>query len=184
MSRTSLVDRAYLRNQSVGGPAAAIPYARYDVLAPQALTILAREVAGDEMRADLLRKDFNLTVTSGTASLTTSLTANEPMLLGSLWLAKITSADSTYPWQYLPDFASLALSRTPYGLIYFTVEGTGLQCTDTTGAISSLSTTATANASFVPLAASLSGILDLEEAAINVLVTLAIGAGQVEPAAT
>jgi|SRR5882724_3345916 len=177
ISRASLCDRSYLRNQSLGGAPASVPYARYDALAPQAMAVLARRVAADKDMADLLRKDFSLTVASGTASLTTPLTASEPLMIQFLQFAKITSADSNQPWQYLHDFTLLSLSRPTFGLIFFTVEGSSLQCTDTTGATGSLSTTATANSSFIPLVATISGIGDLEEQSVQILAEMASGIG-------
>lgn len=183
ISRQSLCDLAYLRNQSLGGTPASVPYARYDALAPQAMAALARRVAADKDMADLLGKDFSLTVASGTAALTTFLTASEPLMLQFLQFAKITSADSNQPWQYLYDFTLLSLSRPTFGLIFYTIEGSSLQCTDTTGATGSLTTSATANASYIPLVASLSGIGDLEEMAVSILSQIATGQPDAVPTA-
>lgn len=178
ISRTSLVDRAYLRNLSRG---VQTPYARYDSLVSQAMSSLARKVA--ESGSDLLKKDFSLGVSSGTYSLTTHLTASEPLLLGFLLKAKITSSDSSQPWQPLPDFAQLSLERPTFGMIYFTVNGTSVIAADTNGALSSLTTTATARTYFVPLPATLSGNLQLEEMAIEELSILAGGQDAGEQAA-
>lgn len=173
MSRTSLIDRAWLRNQSRG--AAAVPLARYDVLEPQSRTLMAQKIANDpsERVRNQLKKDFSLTVTLGVASLTASVTASEPMLDHALDKATVTSSDSTQPWQYLPDYSMLTLDRSTFGMIFFTVKNGSLICTDTLGALSSLTTTATASCNYVPLAATLSGNLDLEELAISTLADLA-----------
>jgi len=160
MSRQSLVDRAYLR--------APLPTIKYDSLVPQAMTLLAREVAADPLLQDSLSKDFSLTITGGAASLTSALTATEPMLIQFLPQAQITSSDSVLPWQFIPDLSQLDLDRPDLGLVYFTITGSNLLA-------SVSSTTATANASFVPLPATLSGNLDLEERAIRTLVALGTG---------
>jgi hypothetical protein len=104
------------------------------------------------------------------------------MLLDCLIKAKITSADSTQAWQPLPDYMQLSLERPTFGMIYFTVDGTSLIATDTSGVLSALTTTATANTYFVPLPATLSGNLQLEEMAIEELSNLAAGMPEEEAA--
>lgn len=182
MSRTSLVDRAYLRNQNT--PAAAIPYARYDAMVNQAMSLLAQEVAANQ--SQLLQKDFSVTISSGLGSLTTSLTASEPMLLLSAPLAPIsdiTSSDATQPWQYLPGLDQIYLDRPTFGMVFYTVNGSDLIATDTTGALSSLSTTAVCHTYFVPLPASLSGTPQLEEWGIKSLADLVGGSNAIPAAA-
>lgn len=173
MTRQSLIDRAWLRNQS--GPAANVPYARYDALEPQARAIMAAQIAADpsERVRNQLKKDFALTVTLGVASLTASVTASEPMLDNTLDRAVITSADSDEAWQYLPSYPELTLDRPTFGMIYFTVKNGSLIAKDTNGDLGVLSTTATCSANYIPLAATFSGNLDLEEAAIRALANLA-----------
>lgn len=176
LSRQSLVDRAYLRNQSLGGTVAAVPYARYDPLVPQAMTRLAKMVADSPMERlrNQLKKDFTVTVTSGAGSLTTPLTASEPLLDNAIDKATVTSADSDYAWQYLPTYELLTLQRPISGLVYFTVIGSSLKCTDpSSGAVASLSTTATLSANYIPLPATLSGYADLETMSIEVLAQMA-----------
>jgi hypothetical protein len=53
MTRTGLIERSWLRNQSRG---VQTPYARYDSLVSQAMANLARRVA--ESGSDLLKTDF------------------------------------------------------------------------------------------------------------------------------
>lgn len=179
LSRTSLCDRAWLLNQN--GPAAHVPLARYDAMVNQAMTLLGEEIANSpvERMRNQLKKDFSITVTSGVGSLTTALTASEPMLDQAINQATITSADSSFPWQYIPTYEVLSLSRPTYGLIYFSVKNGNLVCTDTDGVLGSLSTTATASANYVPLPSSLSGMLDLEDRAITILAKLVAGEAQV-----
>lgn len=175
LSRTSLVDRAYLKNQS--GPSAQIPYARYDAMVNQAMAVVGQLVAAnpDERVRNQLKKDFSITVTSGVGSLTTAKSASEPMLDHALNQATITSADSDQPWQYIPTYEQLSLSRPTYGLIYFSVKNGSLVCTDTNGDLAALNTTATASCNFVPLPATLSGLLDLEELSVSTLARMVAG---------
>ncbi len=119
ISRQSLIDRAFLRART-------LPLGRLDSLVSQAMVELARKVATDDNRADLLRKDFTLTVVSGEASLAAALTASEPMLLPFLPMATIISPDSTLPWQYVMDTAQLNLDRSALGMVYFTTSGSTL----------------------------------------------------------
>lgn len=175
LSRTSLCDRAWLKNQS--GPAAQIPLARYDAMVNQAMAIMAQAIASDpsERVRNQLKKDFLITVSSGVGSLTTALTASEPMLEQAINQATVTSADSSFPWQYIPTYEVLSLSRPTYGLIYFSIKNGSLVPTDTDGVLGSLSTTATVSANYVPLPATLSGNLDLEEQGIATLAKLVSG---------
>jgi hypothetical protein len=178
LSRTSLCDRAWLKNQS--GPAASIPLARYDAHVSQAMAIVGEMIAAspNERTRNQLKKDFTIAVTSGVGDLTTSTTASEPMLDNALNQATITSADSSFPWQYIPTYEVLSLSRPTYGLIYFSVKNGNLVATDADGALGSLSTSATASCNFVPLPSSLSGSLDLEELGISTLAKLVADLGQ------
>lgn len=182
MTRASLVQRAWLKNQAVSG-AADIPLARYDVLEPQARAIMAQKIAVDpseRIRAQL-RKDFSLSVASGVVSLTTVMTASEPLIDQALDRALITSTDSSYPWQYM-DYTLLTLERPAFGLIYYGVKSGNLHATDTTGVLGSLTTTATCNCGYVPLAATLSGDLTLEELAVASLAELAMSGGVAQAA--
>lgn len=175
MSRISLVERAWLKNQN--GSAASIPLARYDAMVSQAMAEMAQEIANDpnERIRNQLKKDFTVTVTLGVGSLTASLTASEPMMDQSIHQATITSAESSQPWQYIPTFEVLSLSRPTYGLIYFTIKNGSIVATDLNGDLSALSTSATVSINYVPLPASLSGNLGLEEMAIATLARMAAG---------
>lgn len=136
---------------------------------------MAERIAADkdERVRNQLKKDFALTVTLGVADLSTFLVASEPMLDQALDKAIITSADATEPWQYLPDYSLLVLDRPTFGMVYFTVKNGSLLCTDTTGALSTLTTSATCSCGYVPLAATLSGNANLEELTIAMLADLA-----------
>jgi hypothetical protein len=170
ISRQSLVDRAYIRLTEKGYQCS---FLRLDAMVQGAMTSMAMKVAvsPDEQLRNELRKDFSLSVGSGVASLTASLIATEPMIGSALQRAMITSADSSFPWQFI-DYTILTLERPAFGLIYFGVKGTSLFCSDTTGVLGALTTTATANASYVPLVATISGKADLEELAIQELVSM------------
>lgn len=73
-------------------------------LIPNAL----RELAEQAMPTNLLRKTFTETAAAGEASLTTSLTAAEPLILEGLRRAAIYVDGFTYAAQYKADRASLS----------------------------------------------------------------------------
>ena len=174
LSRTSLVDRAYLRNLSRG---VTVPHGRYDAMVSQALEQMADNYANDpdeRVRAQL-RKDFNLGFAAGSGSLTPLITASEPFLDHAISTATITSSDSGYPWQYLPSYEELTLRRPTFGLIFYTVKSGNVVATDTGGSLGTLNTTATVSGNYVPQPSSISGNLDLEESAINALADLIAG---------
>lgn len=175
MSRQSLCDRAWLKNQT--GPAASVPLARYDAMVSQAMAVMAQLVAANpnERVRNQLKKNFTVTVTNGIGSLTVATTAAEPMLDHTLNQATITSADSAQPWQYIPTYEVLSLNRPAYGLIYFTVRNGNIECSDLNGDLGVLDTSATLSANFVPLPETISGMLDLEELAIATLAKVVAG---------
>lgn len=175
MSRTSLCDRAWLKNQT--GPAASVPLARYDAMVSQAMAGLGQLIAEhkDERVRNQLKKNFTITVTNGVGDLTTAKSASEPMLDHALNQATITSTDSEQPWQYFPAYELLALKRPAYGLVNYTVRNGNIECTDLNGDLNTLDTTATVSCNCVPLPATLSGKLDLEELAVSTLAKLVAG---------
>jgi hypothetical protein len=115
---------------------------------PIALRSFALMTAAGPNR-ELLRKDFTVTITAGVGDLDASLTDAEPLLLEAIANAEIYSTGGTTPWQFLPDRTQLGLVR-PALFIYYTVEKSNLRTRNTDSSLTSLSTTATVTASYVP----------------------------------
>lgn len=136
---------------------------------PQALRALARQVAYSPNR-ELLRKDFSVSVASGTGDLTTALTASEPLLLECIDHAAIYGTSDTTPWQYLPDRVQLGLKR-PSMFVYFTVDKSTLRTRNTDGSLTSLTTTATVTSNYVPSLANVPSSIedDLVDVVIRIL---------------
>jgi hypothetical protein len=113
---------------------------------PTALSMLAKKVAESKEPSycQLLKKDFSVTVTSGTGSLTTPLTASEPLLVEYLPQATVSTAGGV-KLHYLPDRTQLELDR-PKLLIWYTVDNSTLRTKNTDGSLSSLNTTVTITA--------------------------------------
>lgn len=121
--------------------------------------------------ADLLKKDISLSVAGGFVSLSTFLEDSEPILLEFVKLARITSSDAVEQWQYVGDYGIFTLTRPSLGMVYFTISGNDLYASTDVP----LTTTANARTSYVPLASTLSGNLDLEEQAIKTLAQMMAG---------
>lgn len=148
---------------------------RLYVLIPDALKSLGYQVmnSNDPMVKQKLIKDFTVTASAGTASLTTPLTASEPMILESLKSATMTHSTSDYPFQHLFDRQSLVLDRPSFGLIYDWVNGNTLRTRDTDGSLTALSGTVTISANYVPILTTVSGDQTLEEMLVEELVRVA-----------
>ena len=138
---------------------------------PTALSMLAERVAKstEPSYSQLLKKDFAVTVTNGTGSLTTPLTASEPLLVEYLPQA-IAVTSSGVRLHYLPDRTQLELDR-PRLFIWYTVDNSTLRTKNTDGSLTSLSTTVTITANYVPTLASVPDNLsdDLVEIVIGLL---------------
>lgn len=143
---------------------------------PLALRAFAVMIAAGPNR-ELLRKDFSVTITAGVGDLTASLDAAEPLLLEAMQSAEIYSTGGTTPWQFLPDRAQLGLSR-PNMFVYYTVEKTNLRTRNTDSSLTSLATTATVTASYVPALSSVPSSIEdiLVDVVIRVLMPAPAGA--------
>jgi hypothetical protein len=138
---------------------------------PTALSLLANKVAksNEPSYSQLLKKDFTVTVTSGTGSLTTPLTASEPILVEYLPQAIAVTANGV-KLHYLPDRTQLELER-PRLLMWYTVDNSTLRTKNTDGSLLSLSTTVTITANYTPTIANVPDLLsdDLVEIVIGLL---------------
>lgn len=117
-------------------------------LIPDALKRLAGLVGQNAELAPLLRKDFSVTVTSGTGSLTTALTAAEPLLAKFLPMAYVVTSTGVQ-LHYLPDRTQLGLGR-PMMIPYYTNDEGTIRTRNTDGSLTSLSTTLTITAQYSP----------------------------------
>lgn len=130
---------------------------------PTALQNLAEKIARDP-RPDirnLLRKDFSVTVTSGIGSLTTALTASEPLLINEIKAGNLFVTSGTTPCQWLPDRTQLGLTR-PNFFIWYTVDLSTIRTRNTDGLLTSLNTTITLSGNYVPLLSSVPATLEDE----------------------
>ena len=123
---------------------------------PNALRRFATNVAYNPKTwiRELLRKDFQITVTAGLGDLTTPLTANEPLIIDRTWASNLFVTNGTIPMQPLPDRTQLNLER-PKFFVYYTVDGNLLRTRNLDGSLTSLSTTVTITGNFVPLLANI-----------------------------
>lgn len=119
-------------------------------LIPDALRRFALLVNSSAEMSPLLRKDFSIVVASGVGSLTASLTAAEPLLAECLPNAHLVASTNTTPMQYLPDRFQLSLSRPLGFFIYFCNDQGTLRTRNTDGSLTSLNTTVTATAQYIP----------------------------------
>ena len=117
-------------------------------LIDDALTKFAKVVAEDAEQAPLLRKDYSITVTSGTGDLTASFTAAEPLLVDYLPGAYLVTSGGVQ-LQYLPDRTQLGLSRPSLVPYWINDKGT-MRTRNTDGSLTSLSTTITLTGQFAP----------------------------------
>lgn len=152
---------------------------------PSVLQTLANRVADKTIDRpairELLRKDFSLSVASGTVALTTPLTAAEPLLLEFArgWIvtcATDTTLSRAMAYSYVADKASFQHDK-PLGIGIFTVDGTNLLVMTTTG-VRTTTATYVLHGNYVPTLALLPGSLD--DDALNVGVEL-ITAGAPQP---
>lgn len=133
----------------------------------EALTRVGHKVAlnpDPNVRA-LLQKDFTLTLSSGIVDLTTHVTASEPMLIEYIRKGTLTHSSSSYPLQWLPDKASLSLSR-PTDFIYYCVDGLTLR-TLANNSLTSLTGTINARVNHVPLITTISTKPSLEDLLVD-----------------
>ena len=151
---------------------------RLYVLIPDALKSLSYRVmnSDDPVLRQKLIKDFSVTATSGTAPLTTPLTASEPMIWEGLSKSTMMHSSSVYPFQHLPDRTSLIIDRPRFGLIYDWVDGSTLRTKDTSGSLTGLTGTVTISGSYIPVITTVSGNADLEEMLVEDLTRIAVTA--------
>jgi hypothetical protein len=104
----------------------------------------------------LLRKDFTITVSSGTGSLAAAFADAEPPLLGALPSAYMSTSSGAV-MQNLPDRQQLSLTR-PLGFYVYWINDNGtLRTRNTDGSLTSLSTTVTGTVNYVPAITSING---------------------------
>jgi hypothetical protein len=122
-----------------------------EMAAENALHRFATNVAYSPRRwmRELLRKDFSVTITSGTGDLTASLTASEPLMIDRSWADNFFITSGTTPLQPLPDRTQLSFTRSTM-FIYYTIDGNTIRTRNTDGSLSSLSTTLTITGNYVP----------------------------------
>lgn len=143
-----------------------MPKGRIVAHIPRALLDFSEAIAASSDR-ELLRKDYSISLVSGTASLTATLAASEPPLV-SRWVGWVLyCSDSTYPYQPLPDRPRLLMSD-PVGLGYMTLDGTTLRTKSAAaGSLTALTETATLRANYLVSLANIS--YQKEQAFIAVL---------------
>jgi hypothetical protein len=134
-------------------------------LIPDALKRFAEIVAQNSELAPLLRTDFSVTVSSGTGSLTTALTASEPLLAKFLPMAYVVTSTGVQ-LHYLPDRTQLGLSRSNILPYYCNDKGT-IRTRNTDGSLTSLSTTLTITGQYSPTISNVP--TQIEELFIDVL---------------
>ena len=174
-----IVDTIRERGLELDGP-------EVDAALPAALNAFGDKIAKDA-RPDirnLLRKDFSVTITSGTGSLSTAFTASEPLIAENVKDGNLYVTSGTTPCQWLPDRTQLGLTR-PAFFIYYTIDGTTLRTRNITdGSLTSLSTTMTVTGNYVPLLSSVPSQLEdeLVEEVIKVITEMRQSAQQAEAA--
>lgn len=148
MALTNLIaiSRAISRLNEAGTPVILPP----DVLPliMEALERFARNEAKIPETAQLLRKDFSVTVSAGVGSLTASLTAAEPLLAECLSSAYVVSSAGVQ-FHYLQDRVQLNLAR-PMMIPYFINDQGTLRTRNTDGSLTSLNTTMTITSQYIP----------------------------------
>ncbi len=157
MNILSLIDQVLGRTgEGVAGP-------EIEVFLPTALGRFGESVANDPRPnvRELLRKEFTIPVVSGVGDLSTALTDAEPLLASALPAANLYITAGTQPMQYLPDRVQLGLGRSNI-FIYYAIEGNSLLTRNTDGSLTSLNTTITATASYVPSLANVPAQLEDE----------------------
>lgn len=152
LTNLTAINRALAYLDEDGTPAA-YP-ADVQTLIGDALKKLALTVAAHPDNRQLLRRDYSITITSGTGSLATALATTEPPLIEALPSAHLLITSGTNPMQYLPDRAQLSLTRPLGFFIYWTNDESTIRTRNTDGSLSSLSTTITATCNYIPLISS------------------------------
>lgn len=175
ISEDSVASRARVLLSSRGDKD--VPLFRLLAVIPNAKRKLALVVAADFRRRNALRKEFALTVSSGTVDLTgvTFLGASEPLLLDCLRHADIFSAGSTYRWQWVGGRSVLALQVTTGGFIHYTVDGPVLYT-------NAPDASATMRASYEPSLATIEA-QGLDDELVELVAGMVVAAEQAEAAA-
>lgn len=138
-------------------------------LLKDALEKTAEVVAGSESPnvRQLLRKDFSITIASGTGSFAAALADAEPPLLRALPMAyMVTSAGDVM--QNLPDRQQLGLTRPIGFFVYWVLDNATIRTKNKDGSLTSLSTTVTGTVNYVPIITSITG-QELETTFLDVL---------------
>lgn len=127
-------------------------------IVPVALAKFGDTVAADPMIRELLKKDFSVTVTSGTGSLVAAFTATEPLLIECLPWSQVYGSGAQ-PLQWLPDRVQLGLDR-PRMFAYYTVDKSTLRTRNTDGLLTSMSDTLTISGNYTPLITNVPPVLE------------------------
>jgi hypothetical protein len=147
MTTLELIDRVLNKlgePSNIAGP-------EIEAILPSALYAFGSHVANDarpHMR-ELLRKDFSVAVASGTGDLSAHLTASEPLIIENVPQDYFAVTGGTVPMQGLPDRVQLGLARST-AVIWYTIDGSTLRTRNTDGSLSTLTTTVTVTANYVP----------------------------------
>lgn len=149
---------------------------RLQTLVDGALMKLARIIAADSKRSDLLipASSFPATLVAGQVDLSTVISANA-ILLDFLTSAQIFMADPSvneFPFQWVDNVGELAFSRiTDAMLIHCSLTGTVLQTKNTDGSLVTLAGDVAISASYVPTMPQLP--VTLEDGLIDVVAEMA-----------
>lgn len=128
---------------------------------PAALEVLARNIAQDKQRRDLLRptgaSPFTSTLVAGQVDLVTVISTNR-ILLDRLNEAKIMMTDlsNAFPFQWVRNFGELSMKRISDAMfIHCCLQETVLRTRNTDGALDSLSGDIIISANYIPTLAQL-----------------------------
>ena len=146
MTSAQAIERALREITPAPTPEAMVPLrTMLDVRIKGSLRALAERV----VNTNLLRKTFTETATAGEASLTTSLTASEPLILEGIRSASIFITGVDYAAQYKADRASLAFPASTE-FAYWTLENQTIVIRDADGLGTYDGAVTIRNAPFIP----------------------------------
>lgn len=176
---------AQLLLERLSATEAMLPKPRIVSFLPSIMQTLANRIADHTINRpsvrELLRKDFSVSVASGTVSLTTPLTAAEPLLeeFARGWIVTSVSdltLGRAMAYSFCVDKASFQQDK-PKGIGYFLADGSSLYVMTTQG-VRTPTATYVIHGSYVPIITNLP--VSLEDDALNVGVEL-LRAGAPQP---
>lgn len=159
-----LIDRVLAKMEGkIAGP-------EVEQILPTALSLLGKRTAESKQSSipQLLKKEFTVTVAAGVGSVTTALTADEPLLPEYLPQALAYTSDGVL-LHFLPDRVQLGLERSKL-VMWYTVDSSTFRTKDRSGSENSLNTTVTITANFTPLIGSVPDLLS--DSLVDIVVTL------------